>query len=124
MPEGEFLREFRGTVVKGKGMGRALGFPTANLAMADAPGLRHGVYAARVRVEDTWYEAVVNVGRHPTLPGGPLAVEAHMPGRSLDLYGRTVTVRLLRFLRGERRFDSPEALAEQIGRDIASLNIL
>jgi len=113
----------QGTVIRGKGKGRALGFPTANLSMACAPRLRHGVYAAQVLLEGVWRDAIVNAGRHPTLPEGQPAVEVHIPGQAVDLYGRTITVRLVRFLRGEKRFESPEELAAQIRRDVASLRV-
>lgn len=117
-----FPIELHGTVVRGKGMGRALGFPTANLGIIDAPCLRYGVYAAKVRAAGQWYPAIVNIGRHPTLPDGPPALEAHIPGHSLDLYGQAVVVRLLRFVRDEKRFDTPEALAAQIRLDIEGLS--
>ena len=121
MPAEAFPIEFQGTVVRGKGLGRVLGFPTANLAMDCARHLRYGVYAAQVLLDGVWFDAIANAGRHPTLPEGQPAVEVHIPGHAVDLYGRTITVRLVRFLRSERRFDTAEALAEQIGKDIASL---
>lgn len=112
---------FTGTVKKGKGIGRTLGFPTANLAIEDAPHLRYGVYAARIRVRGVWYGAIANVGRHPTLPEGLPTIEVHVPGHALDMYGETIEVRLTRFMRPEQRFESPEALRAQVSRDIASL---
>lgn len=119
--EAPFLCEFAGTVKRGKGLGHTLGFPTANLAIEEALRLRHGVYAARMLAKGEWYAAVVNIGRHPTLPEGPPTVEVHVPGHMLSLYGEAVGVRLVRFLRPERRFDSVEALRAQIRRDIAAL---
>ncbi|HEY58508.1 MAG TPA: bifunctional riboflavin kinase/FAD synthetase [Anaerolineae bacterium] len=111
-----------GKVVQGDGRGRQLGFPTANLkiwARRMVPG--PGVYVAQARLADggTW-GAVVNVGVRPTFEAQPRApwVEAHLLGFQGDLYGRCLTLAFLHRLREERPFPSPEALAEQIRRDV------
>jgi riboflavin kinase/FMN adenylyltransferase len=106
-----------GEVVRGDGRGRELGFPTANLVPDNAlvyPG--HGVYAARVDGAC----AAVNVGVRPTFgTGRAVLVEAHILDHDGgELYGRTLRVEFLARLRGERRFDSVEALVEQMGRDV------
>ena len=113
--------EFSGTVIHGKGVGSRIGFPTANLAISEAPHLHYGVYAATVLVDGQWHRAIVNIGKHPTLPEGLPSIEIHLIDATLDLYGKGVTVRLLRFLREERTFASVDALREQIRRDIASV---
>lgn len=110
--------EFAGTVVHGKGMGRRIGFPTANIALRAMPAVAYGVYAAEVEVDGQRYPAIVNVGKHPTLPEGPPTVEAHLIGETMDLYGKRVQVRLQRYMRAERRFESLEALRGQIRQDI------
>ena len=109
-----------GTVVHGKGMGRKLGFATANLSIEEAPGIPYGVYAAETLVDGVWHKAVANVGRHPTLPDGMPTVEIHLLDVDEYLYGRRIKVRLKRFLRGERKFESVEALRGQVRQDIAA----
>jgi riboflavin kinase/FMN adenylyltransferase len=105
-----------GEVVTGDRRGRELGFPTANIVPADElahPG--HGVYAAWAH----GYMAAVNVGVRPTFETGRgLLVEAYLIDFEGDLYGETVRIAFARRLRGERRFESAEALVEQMKRDV------
>ncbi len=114
----------RGRVQEGRRLGRRLGFPTANLCI-DAPGKilpAEGVYAGWARWEGrAWVPAVANLGRAPTVaPGGPLRLEVHLPGRTVDLYQREVQVALGERLRGEETFPSLEALQARIQADLAA----
>ncbi len=96
----------------------AFGFPTANIPLKEDDPVRNGVYAARVRIDGTEHEAVVNVGHRPTVGNGPDRVlEAHLLDFEGDLYGQTIEVELLEFLREERRFGSTEELSRQIEAD-------
>jgi riboflavin kinase/FMN adenylyltransferase len=109
--------QVRGEVVRGDGRGRELGFPTANLVPDNSlvyPG--HGVYAARANGSC----AAVNVGVRPTFgTGRAVLVESYLlDQQDLDLYGQGLRVEFLARLRGERRFESVEALVEQMGRDV------
>jgi riboflavin kinase/FMN adenylyltransferase len=115
----EFLGEpflFEGEVVRGDRRGRELGMPTANLVPDDAhvtPG--HGVYAARAN----GYPTAVNVGVRPTFDTGRgLLVEAHLIGFEGDLYGQQLRIAFLERMRGEKRFDSVDALVEQMQADL------
>jgi riboflavin kinase/FMN adenylyltransferase len=116
--------QLRGAVAHGDKRGRALGFPTANLVPDPAliyPG--HGVYACRAAVELEgewrWWPAATNVGVRPTfVTGRGLLVEAFLLGFDGDLYGRELRLAFLSRLRGELRFDSVEALVEQMERDV------
>jgi riboflavin kinase / FMN adenylyltransferase len=112
---GPFL--FEGEVVIGDRRGRELGMPTANIVPDDAlvcPG--HGVYAAWAH----GYPAAVNVGVRPTFETGRgLLVEAHLIGFDGDLYGETLRVAFIERMRGEKRFESVDALVEQMHRDVA-----
>jgi riboflavin kinase/FMN adenylyltransferase len=105
-----------GEVVSGDRRGRELGFPTANIVPADAiahPG--HGVYAAWAH----GHMAAVNVGVRPTFDTGRgLLVEAYLLDFDGDLYGETLRIAFAKRLRGERRFESSEALVEQMERDV------
>ena len=107
-----------GCVADGKHIGRTMGFPTANVAITKGKALpAFGVYACWLETETAFYPAVVNVGRHPTLPEGHVTVEAHVLDEKLSLYGRRVRLTFLAFQRPERRFDSKEELQAQIDRD-------
>lgn len=109
----------RGDVVHGDKRGRELGYPTANLVPDDAyvlPG--HGVYACIADTQGERHLAAVNVGVRPMFETGRgELVEAHLLDFSGDLYGTDLRLEFVRRLRGERRFDSVDALIEQMGRD-------
>lgn len=107
-----------GRVADGKHIGRTMGFPTANIAAPDIKALpAFGVYACWLETGEARYPAVVNVGRHPTLPEGSVTVEAYALDEALSLYGERVRLTFLRFQRPERRFEDVEALQAQIARD-------
>jgi riboflavin kinase/FMN adenylyltransferase len=108
--------QMRGEVVEGDRRGRTLGFPTANMVPDESlvyPG--HGVYVARADGAC----AAVNVGVRPTFgTGRGVLVEAYLLDRDVDLYGYVLRVEFLRRLRGERRFESVDALVEQMRLDV------
>jgi riboflavin kinase/FMN adenylyltransferase len=108
--------QLRGEVVVGDRRGRELGFPTANVVPDEAlvcPG--HAIYVARANGQC----AAVSVGVRPTFgTGRAVLVEAHLLDQDVDLYGQTIRIEFLKRLRGERRFDSVEALVEQMHRDV------
>ena len=110
-----------GPVVRGRQLGRGLGFPTANLEL---PGRRIlpalGVYAGWARWEGSgWHRAVLNVGRGPTVAEGDRPrVEVHLPGMDVDLYEKHLEVALARRLRPEQKFDGLEALKAAIAQDV------
>lgn len=109
-----------GTVVHGNHIGGpVLGFPTANIV---PPPEKHlplfGVYVSRVKVDGKLYGGVTNVGKKPTIDGGsPVGVETFLFDLQEDLYGKWIEVQLLDFIRPEKKFDSLEALKEQIEKD-------
>jgi riboflavin kinase / FMN adenylyltransferase len=109
-----------GEVGPGVGRGRTLGFPTANLRMDQAPLVPTGVYACRADLGDTSHRAVTNVGVRPTFGDGVLAVEVHILDFTGDIYGRRMSLAFVERLREERRFESVDALAAQIQRDVAA----
>jgi riboflavin kinase/FMN adenylyltransferase len=110
----------RGEVAHGDKRGRTLGFPTANLV----PDPRlvvpdHGIYACRAQVAGQELVAAVNVGVRPTFKTGRgLLVEAYLLDFDGDIYGEELRLDFLERLRGEKRFDSVEALVEQMARDV------
>lgn len=109
----------RGHVVGGQRIGRTMGFPTANLSVDEPlkvlPG--DGVYAVRVRLHGMAYRGMLSIGNRPTIGDRPTAVEVHLLGFSGDVYGETIEVEFIRHLRSNRRFDSLDALREQLERD-------
>ena len=110
----------RGTIAHGDKRGRTLGFPTANLV----PDPRlvvpdHGIYACRAEIDGETHVAAVNVGVRPTFKTGRgLLVEAFLLDFERDVYGRELRLDFIERLRGERRFESVEALVAQMGADV------
>jgi len=109
----------RATVRHGDKRGRDLGYPTANLALAPDCGLRHGIYAVRAAVDGTVHTGVASFGRRPTFDNGAPLLEVHLFDFRGDLYGRTMDVEFVAFLRPEERFATVEALIAQMDRDSA-----
>jgi riboflavin kinase/FMN adenylyltransferase len=107
-----------GTVVRGAGRGRSLGFATANV-QADAMLPANGVYAVRARLRGRGYGGVCNVGVKPTVQeSGQVGAEVHLfEHDGGDLYGERIRLAFVARLRDERRFESLDALREQIARD-------
>ncbi|HVC09843.1 MAG TPA: riboflavin kinase [Elusimicrobiota bacterium] len=114
-----------GTVVSGQGLGRQLGFPTANIFPDGGCRLPpHGVYRVEVLWDNERRLAACNVGTRPTLgEKGKTLVEVHIPGFFGDLYGRRMEVRFLGKIREEEKFPSLDALKEQIKKDVDSLGL-
>ena len=110
------LPSVRAVVVPGEQRGRTLGYPTANLSR-DVEGFvpADGVYAAWLTVDGTKYPAAVSIGNNPTFEGVPdQQIEAHVLDETLDLYGRTVEVSFVEYIRGMRKFPDTAALASQM----------
>ena len=109
----------QGTVVKGYERGRGIGVPTANLDCEEQMIPDDGVYAARCAVNGRTYPAALSIGTMPTF-GNDLRrqVEAHLVGFDADLYGQSLRVEILDWLRGQSRFDGVAALKAQIDRDV------
>lgn len=109
-----------GSVVSGRRIGRTIGVPTANIHVNERAQLPpSGVYAAIAGTDEGDFPAVVNVGDNPTVANdGITRVEAHLIGFSGNLYGKVLSVRLLDYIRGEKKFESLSALKEQIAKDI------
>ncbi len=106
-----------GSVVHGKGIGHTLGFATANVKVPEGKALpAFGVYLAWADT-DHRYPAMVNIGRHPTLPEGPVTVEAHLLTGDVDLYGRILRLEILKRMRGEVHFSGVDALIQQLRED-------
>ncbi len=111
----------RGRVVRGEGMGKKLGFPTANLKLSSGRPPR-GVWKVLVKGTTVGEKpGACNVGVRPTLGGTRLVVEVYIPGFRGNLYGRTLSLAFVSKIRSERRFPSLSALTAQIKKDVAAL---
>lgn len=107
-----------GVVRRGKQLGRTLGFPTANVFMADYVAPRKGVYATRTRLPDSRVvPGVANIGNNPTTGEVETRLEVWLFDFDEDLYGQVIETSLVAFLRPEEKFGSIEAMVEQIRVD-------
>lgn len=110
-----------GRVAPGAALGRTIGFPTANLVLGDYVRPRYGIYAVRVALDDgRVIDGAANIGIRPTFDPPLELVEPHLFDFAEDLYGRTIEVALVAFLRPEERYDTLDALKAQIARDCAA----
>lgn len=109
-----------GTVERGKQLGRTLGFPTANLGVANEQLPPTGVYAVRVGFRDQCLPGVANLGYRPTTGGGnALALEVHLLDFHDSIYGAELEVSFVNHLRPERKFPDLDALRDAIQADVA-----
>ena len=108
-----------GAVVAGNQLGRALGFPTANMQLYEPLKLvpANGVYAVEAEVLGTTYKGMCNIGMRPTVGGASRTIETHILDFDQDIYGLPLRIRFLRRIRDERKFPSLEALREQLTLD-------
>jgi riboflavin kinase/FMN adenylyltransferase len=108
-----------GIVIQGDQRGRTLGFPTANFREALTVTPSFGVYAVRVSLNNgSRYDGVMNYGSRPTVSGGEKLFEAHIFDFDEDIYGETIRVELRNKIRDEKKFESLDALVEQITHDV------
>ncbi|MBQ8236250.1 MAG: riboflavin biosynthesis protein RibF, partial [Clostridia bacterium] len=111
---------FSAVVIHGRKVGRSLGFPTANLPLPKDCPLKKGVYTVEVHLEGQDFPALANVGVHPTFESAsePLCEAFLLKDPACSLYDKRVHITFLKFLRPERRFESPEELKAQIEKDL------
>lgn len=109
----------RGSVAHGDKRGRDLGYPTANLHLPRDCRLRYGIYAVRIRIDGIWRDGVASFGSRPTFDDGAPRLETFVFDFAGDLYGASVDVAFVAFLRGEEKFDDLPALIAQMDRDSA-----
>ena len=113
--------QIQGVVVPGLQNGRKMGFPTANIDVSGTGKLlpASGVYAVRVRLEDneTPLGGMINIGIRPTFNGKKMSMEVHLFDFDGNLYGKRLSVTFYKRIRGERKFNSMEALSRQLADD-------
>src|SRR5262249_43331602 len=106
-----------GEVVHGDKRGRELGYPTANLRLDPACGLRHGIYAVRVGAGERRYDGVASFGRRPMFDVGTVLLEVHLFDFSDDLYGAQIDVAVIDWIRPELKLDTVDDLVRRMNED-------
>ncbi len=117
----------KGKVISGQQLGRKLGFPTANIEIEESYKLlpKNGVYAVKVNFGGLEYGGMCNLGIRPTIIDDAFTFEVHLFDFEQTIYGKHIKVSFIKRLRDEQKFDSLEALSQQIKQDeIAARNIL
>ncbi|BFM42759.1 bifunctional riboflavin kinase/FAD synthetase [Flavobacterium sp. CFS9] len=108
-----------GEVVKGKQLGRTIGFPTANIEINDEYKLipKAGVYVVKALIDQKEVSGMMNIGFNPTVDGQKQTIEVNLFDFDADIYGKTIEVLLLQYLREEQKFGSVDLLKEQLHQD-------
>jgi riboflavin kinase/FMN adenylyltransferase len=106
-------------VIHGDKRGRDLGFPTANMALEPACGLKHGIYAVRTRIDGELRDGVASFGRRPMFDHGAPLLEVFLFDFEGDLYGKVIEVAFISWIRPELKFDTVEVLMRQMDADAA-----
>lgn len=116
--------QVEGCVESGAGRGSALGFPTANIRLAEGQLLRHGIYAVRIGISDRWYRGAAYLGTRPTFDAGPPLLETFVFDFDDDLYGRTIKVEFVDFVREDAKFRSGTDLVAQMQEDCSKARLI
>lgn len=108
-----------GMVVHGDKRGKEIGFPTANIIPEDERKIipKRGVYAVNVRIENSWFKGMMNIGIRPTFDGKDQTLEVHIFDFNKDIYGKKVQVRFIDRIRDEKSFSGIEELKSQLKED-------
>jgi riboflavin kinase/FMN adenylyltransferase len=109
-----------GKVVKGKGLGKQLNYPTANIKIKESYKLipKNGVYVVKANIKGTTVFGMMNIGTNPTVDGKVQSIEVHFFNFNQDIYGKTLEIEILERLRDEQKFDSLEDLKDQLSNDL------
>lgn len=110
---------FSGKVIKGKQLGRTIGFPTANIVLIESYKLipKNGVYVVYSTINNNRVFGMMNIGHNPTVGENNKTIEVHYFDVNEDLYDKIVTVSILKFIRTEEKFESIDALKIQLNKD-------
>ncbi|MBQ7652935.1 MAG: bifunctional riboflavin kinase/FAD synthetase [Clostridia bacterium] len=117
-----YVYSVRGKVVSGRKEGRRIGYPTVNVNLdRSLVTLKEGVYHTKTRIKGEYYDCVTNVGAHPTFEDENFNAETHIIGYEGDLYGKTIKIEFIKYLRGIKKFTSAAELKKQIAKDIEEI---
>ena len=108
-----------GEVVKGKGLGRTIDYPTANISIKEDYKLipHDGVYVVKSTIDNTTIFGMMNIGTNPTVGGKTRSIEVHFFGLEKDIYNEDLKIEFLKRLRNEQKFENLEALKDQLSKD-------
>lgn len=110
--------EIKGNVIKGKQLGRTIGFPTANIEVNDDLLIpKNGIYATKVYLGDNVYYGATNIGYNPTVNGDKLSIETNILNFDEDIYGQVIKIEFLERIRDEKKFNSLYELKAQLKKD-------
>lgn len=116
-----------GTVVKGKGVGKTIDFPTANIHIKESYKLipKDGVYVVKSKIENRTIYGMMNIGTNPTVGGKTRSIEVHFFDYNKDIYGKEFKIEFLKRLRNEQKFKNLDALKSQLAKDkYAALDLI
>ena len=108
----------QGKVIKGRQMGRKIGFPTCNIKIEDYVIPKLGVYSVFVKGKNFSRKGIANIGYRPTFKGKTLLLEVNIFGLNMNLYNKDIEVYFIKFIRPEKKFKGIEQLKVQIKKDI------
>ena len=111
-----------GTVIKGKGLGRTIDFPTANIYIKESYKLipNNGVYLVKSQINNTPIFGMINIGTNPTVNGKTRSIEVHLFNFNRDIYNEEIKIEFLKWLRNEEKFKNLDALKMQLKKDMAT----
>ncbi|WP_347402814.1 bifunctional riboflavin kinase/FAD synthetase [Winogradskyella marincola] len=111
-----------GEVVKGKGIGRTLDYPTANIRIKESYKLipRDGVYVVKSVIDNATVFGMMNIGTNPTVSGKARSIEVHFFDFDKDIYGNVLKIEFLHWLRSEQKFENLDALKKQLSNDMTN----
>lgn len=110
--------QISGEVIHGRGMGKQLGFPTANIDFTNYYLPKLGVYLTKIIIDGVEHYGVTNVGKKPTFKDQSMSLEAYIFDLNKDLYGKYISIEFIEFMRDEIRYSNKEALIKQIHKDV------
>ena len=115
--------EIQGKIIHGRGQGKKIGFPTANIEPEKEYYLpKVGVYSAYIRIDNKWFKAMVNIGYNPTFNQvSHVSVEAHILDFNKNIYGKNISLEFVKYLRDEIKFNSVNNLILQMDQDLLSV---
>jgi len=110
---------FSGNVIKGKGIGKDINIPTANIKIDDESKLipKNGIYICKIIVKGKMHNGLLNIGVNPTFNSHKLSIEANIFNFNDSIYDEKITVEIIKRLRDEKRFEDIESLVQQIQKD-------
>lgn len=109
-----------GKVIRGKGLGKTISIPTANLTIDHNLAIpKIGVYKTSVKYNNKKYSAVTNIGYNPTFINHPYSIETHIINLSHDIYNQEIEIFFIKRIRSEKKFNSLDELVSQVKKDIA-----